>query len=238
MNFDFTENTVIVIPLIFRGYRLEGAEKVRFRCLFKNSDGDFPYTLDIEEDNKGEDGEDGKYTVTLDMGRYGIIPGRYDFDLSLVLESGSLVTIMPKNDNHINVIPETDALYKPNGEMFFGADYDVESGKTGEWNYRKKVSGIAECWGKVSFFVETISDLSGKGVMTNAVGYLPLPPELFKSAECVICIPVSPRHTVNSTSVISSKSAEIILNCGVENEFDIKSGDEVEINCFVGGYWK
>ncbi len=150
MDFEFIENSVVIIPFVYKGYRLGKNEKMRFRCLFKNTEGDFPYTSELEEDNKLISGTDGKYTITFDMGRYGILPGRYEFDLSLVLESGSLVTVKSKDGCCINVVPAAEGLYKPNGEVFFGADFIVEEGSDELWHWRKYNSGAAECWGAVN----------------------------------------------------------------------------------------
>lgn len=105
LNYEFIENSVIMIPFVYKGYRLEGDEKIRFRCLFKTKEGDFSYVLDMTEDNVNEAGKDGRFTITLDMGKHGIIPGRYTFDLSLVLESGSTVTIKPQTECYIDVVP-------------------------------------------------------------------------------------------------------------------------------------
>lgn len=190
MNFEFTENTVIKIPLTYRGYRLESGERVRFRCLFKNGEGDFPYTADIEEDNKGQTGDDGKYTVTLDMSRYGISPGRYAFDLSLVLESGSLVTIKTKDECCIDIVPASEGLDKPNGEIFFGADYIVEQGTDGIWTYRKWASGIAECWGVNTIKFNTAMSSNGNYAVTGEMITVTLPDNLFNKSPVISLTPM------------------------------------------------
>lgn len=99
------ENTMIIIPFILKGYRLEAGEKVRFRCLFKTANGDLPYVLYLAEDNMGADGSGGHYTVTLDTKAKGILPGRYRFSLELVLGSGSSVTLKRISETGIDIIP-------------------------------------------------------------------------------------------------------------------------------------
>ena len=115
--------------------------------MFKNTEGDFPYVLDMKEDNEGESGEDGKFTISLDMAKYEIRPGRYNFDLNLVLGSGSLIPLANKKDCQIDVTP-ADIEGEPNGEVFFGADYPVEVGDKDGWHYKKWASGDVECWRK------------------------------------------------------------------------------------------
>lgn len=239
MNFEFTENTVINIPLTYKGYRLDEGEKVRFRCCFKNYEGDFPYTLDMEEDNKGEAGSDGKFTVTLDMGRYGISPGRYDFDLSLVLESGSLITLMSKNDNHINITPAAEGLDKPNGEVFFGADFIVEEGKIGKWNYLKRNSGYAECWGTVTYELsKDVYKLDSNGAHSVASGILALPAQLFAEIDAINVSPLYYYQTGASAKMKTKSSVEVNLFCGTNNMSSMKAGAQVDVSCVVKGKWK
>lgn len=105
MIFEFTENTLIIIPFTYKGYRLEQGEKVRFKSLFNTEAGKMPYELYMDEDNKGTSGPDGHYTVTLDTGAKKILPGRYSFSLELVLASGSIVTLKTKNEGIIEIVP-------------------------------------------------------------------------------------------------------------------------------------
>lgn len=246
MNFEFTENTVINIPLTYKGYRLEDGEKVRFRCCFKNYEGDFPYTLDMEEDNKGESGSDGKFTVTLDMGRYSISPGRYDFDLSLVLESGSLITLMSKNDNHINVIPIAEGLDKPNGEVFFGADFIVEEGQAEGfrclWNYRKMNSGLIECWAHAEFELGKKPYDVGGGIR-NAGGYIYCPVGLVTELTHVSVTPVHYWQTGASASIPGpDEKGRHRIMCSIftptTNFDDLKAKDIVDVYFEAKGRWK
>ena len=107
MKHKFVENSLIVIPFLYKGYRLSGNEKIRFRCLFKRKDGDFPYTLCMEEDNKRALGNDGHFTVTVDTRTKGIVPGRYRYSLELVLESGATLTLKTPGETEIDIIPAT-----------------------------------------------------------------------------------------------------------------------------------
>lgn len=236
MNFKFIEKSVIVIPFVYSGYRLEGAEKVRFRCLFKNAEGDFPYTLDLEEDNKETDDADGKYTITLDMSKYDILPGRYAFDLSLVLESGSFVTLKSKTGCHIDVVPEVEGLYKPNGDIYFGADYIVEVGVTDGLRYFKKSSGDAECWGIIQLTAEKVNVLSIG--LTEIIATFAAP-ALFTNCDC---IHVSPYHYYNiggralyRSGTNNLEMSAILLSSSVP---DFTVGDTLFMNITIKGRWK
>ena len=105
LKFTFTENTLMIIPLVYKEHRLDDDERLRFACLFKTPDGNLPYVHDIEEDNKGENGPDGEFTFTLDMSKYKILPGRYNFEIQQILASGSLITLCVKSDCVIDIIP-------------------------------------------------------------------------------------------------------------------------------------
>lgn len=106
MFYEFFEKSMIIIPFILKDYRLEEGEKLRFRCTFKTPDGDYPYVMCFEEDNKGADGSDGYYTMSLDMKNRNILPGRYLFSLELVFASGSSVGLTGQNEAVIEIIPE------------------------------------------------------------------------------------------------------------------------------------
>lgn len=105
MYFEFTENSLIIIPFTYKGYRLSEGEKVRFKCLFKTKNGDLPYTQCIEEDNKRSAGSDGHYTITLDSKTKDILPGRYSFSLELVFASGITISLKTKSETGITIIP-------------------------------------------------------------------------------------------------------------------------------------
>ena len=105
MKHEFLENSLIIIPFVYRGYRLSDGEKLRFRCLFKRKDGEYPYTQCIEEDNKRAPGPDGKYTVTIDTSKKGIVPGRYNYSIELVLESGTTISLKTPSQSEINIVP-------------------------------------------------------------------------------------------------------------------------------------
>lgn len=105
MKNDFNENTMIVIPFIYKGYRLSDGEKVRFRCMFKRKDGDLLCEHNIIEDNSKDTGPDGRYTITIDTTEMGILPGRYHYSLDLVLPSGVMLTIKTCDETEINIVP-------------------------------------------------------------------------------------------------------------------------------------
>lgn len=237
MNFKFIENSVIVIPFIYKGYRLEGSEKVRFRCLFRNTEGDFPYTLDMEEDNKGADDADGHYTITLDMGKYDILPGRYAFDLNLVLESGSLVTIKSKSECHIDIVTEAEGHYKPNGELYFGDDYVIAEGNSGLWTYRKWASGIAECWGSVTLGEETAHGLTVDSVWkVSSDQNLAFPQGLFSTKPIVTGVVYAPQAKGLLLRVSGTdKNSAYFRTMGMETDFPNK-GTIVDIS--AKGKWK
>lgn len=239
MNFKFTENSVISIPLTYKGYRLEGEEKLRFRCLFKNAEGDFPYTLDVTEDNKGESGEDGKYTISFDMSRYAILPGRYAFDLSLVLESGSLVTVKTKDECRIEVISQVESLAKANGEVYFGADFIVEEGIIDGWNYRKWNSGIAESWGKATITLnakDAYDWISGIGIYC-ASGYGSLPSGVFCSVDSIVAMPSTYEEVAISARVTAGLNIQGSL-FGKGSVAALGMGDSFSFSCEARGRWK
>ena len=189
MNFEISENTVLAVPFIYKGRRLEENERVRFRCMFRNHEGDFPYVLDMEEDNKGESGPDGKFTISLDTSKYGIRPGRYSFDLSLVLESGSIITLMRKSDCQIKITATEDGLEKPNGDIFFGADFIVEEGIKDGWTYRKWNSGVAECWRAFESKYSTTMTENGNYASAADTIKVDFPQNLFSSSPVVLITP-------------------------------------------------
>ena len=104
MYFRFIENSLTIIPFTLKGYRLEEGEKIRFRCLFKTPSGDLPYECLIEEDNKGKEGKDGHYTVTIDTKRRNIYPGRYAYTIELILVSGTSITLLCHPEAVIDII--------------------------------------------------------------------------------------------------------------------------------------
>ena len=140
----------------------------------------------MEEDNKGADDADGHYTITLDMGKYDILPGRYAFDLNLVLESGSLVTIKSKSECHIDIVTEAEGHYKPNGELYFGDDFVIAEGNSGLWTYRKWHSGISECWGSFTLGALTGSLISSGSIWhTSDQQTIAFPAGLFSSVPLI-----------------------------------------------------
>ncbi len=104
MYFRFIEKSLIIVPFTLKGYRLEDGEKIRFRCLFKTQSGDFPYECLLEEDNKGKEGKDGHYTVTLDTEKRKIYPGRYGYTIELILVSGTSITLLTQPEAVIDVV--------------------------------------------------------------------------------------------------------------------------------------
>lgn len=104
MKHDFNENSLIIIPFTYKGYRLQKGEKVRIKCTFKTAQGDLPYVLCMEEDNKGSQETDGHYTFTLDTATKGILPGRYRYSIELILASGRVVTMKNARETEINII--------------------------------------------------------------------------------------------------------------------------------------
>ena len=233
MNFEISENTVLAVPFILKGRRLEENERVRFRCMFRNHEGDFPYVLDMEEDNKGENGPDGKFTISLDTSKYGIRPGRYSFDLSLVLESGSLITLMRKSDCQIKINATEDGLEKPNGDVFFGADFIVEEGTKDGWTYRKWNSGIAECWKSVSVtYSAAMASNSNYASCTleNAIVY---PENLFVDVPIVSLVPFG-AGCPTLTGVSPTKTSVGVL---IKTEWAVTDGS-IWIHIQGVGRWK
>ena len=109
MYFRFVEKSLIIIPFTLKGYRLEDGERIRFRCLFKTPSGDLPYECLIEEDNKGKEGKDGYYTVTLDTAAKKIFPGRYGYTIELILASKTAITLLKKPEAVIDIVlPKTE----------------------------------------------------------------------------------------------------------------------------------
>lgn len=105
MKHTFIENSLIIIPFVYKEYRLQEGEKVRIRCNFKTEKGDYPYVLCMCEDNKGVEGPDGHYSFTLDTATYGILPGRYRYSIELILASGRAVTLKNARESEINIVP-------------------------------------------------------------------------------------------------------------------------------------
>ena len=104
LHYRFNENSLIIIPFTLKGYRLEGDEKVKFSCVFMNDKGEFPYVIDLEEDNKGIEGKDGYYTVTIDSAAKSILPGRYGYTIELVLDSGTVITLLSEDEAVIDIV--------------------------------------------------------------------------------------------------------------------------------------
>lgn len=236
MDFEFIENSVVIIPFVYKGYRLEKNEKMRFRCLFRNAEGDFPYTLDMDEDNKLISGSDGKYTITFDMGRYGILSGRYEFDLSLVLESGSLVTVKSKDGCCINVVPAAEGLYKPNGEIFFGADFIVEEGTTDIWHWRKYNSGVAECWGTVNHVLEEEVEAGGnfEFICSLPFAFSKRPLSFIHAAQMAYQIKKS--YTLTAPEVDSKRN--LVIYSQLESGQKIPVESTASFRIIVKGEWK
>ncbi len=229
MNFAFTEKTLIVIPFIYKGYRLEGTERVRFRCLFKNPGGDFPYTLDMEEDNKGSENEDGYYTVTLDMSKYDILPGRYPFDLSLVLESGSLITLKSQSECFVDIIREAEGLYKPNGAIYFGADYYCDVGESEGWDYEKRASGCLELRRNITCRYSNDSLLQGSAE---------IPIELKGEINIFNSIIYSLAENVAESRTVKCYVADNRINCHIYTDGLFKNDDSIIVSVLVKSRWK
>ncbi len=125
MNFEFTENTLIIINWIYKNCRLDVGECLRFICSFNTSDGEWQCSIDLQEVNFGEDGADGQYCITIDSTEKGILPGRYTFDLLHLLNTGESISLITQNSGLIEIVPAAvpvQNLYKTN-EIYSALPY-------------------------------------------------------------------------------------------------------------------